>query len=265
MEKILIVDDEPGIRTILYGVLTSAGYRVEAVESGEEAFARLAQQTYDLLCVDLQMTGVDGLEVIRHARATYPHMATAILTGFATVDSAVEALHQGVDDYLVKPASPEAIRRAVRRALNQRQARLEQVDRLARIAAEVQSLLGTPARMEGKTIPSERTVFERGPLRVDEAAYQATWNGKPLQLTSTEFKLLAFLAHHAGQALSVQELVAGVQGYHCDPQEARELIKPHLYHLRAAIEPEPAIPRYLINVRGVGYLLQLDDLPLTSP
>lgn len=259
MDHILVVDDEPGIRTILGGVLESAGYKVDAVASGEEALAALDGSEYDLLLVDLQLTGMDGLGVIDAAKRQQPQLATVILTGFATVDSAIAALHRGVDDYLVKPARPEAIRNAVSRALARRRAAEAQNARLARIASELQTLLREPsAAATTSTEPPHITLLKRGPLEVDESGYRARWQGELLELTLTEFKLLAYMARHEGDVLSPQQLVAAVQGYHCSLQEARELIKPHLYRLREVLEHDASQPRYLQNVRGVGYVLRLE-------
>jgi DNA-binding response OmpR family regulator len=255
MERILVVDDEPGIRKVLCGTLESAGYQVDSAESGEAALERLAQSDYDLILVDIQMSGLDGLGLIERARADHPDLAAVILTGFATVDSAVWALHENVDDYLVKPARPDAIRAAVRRALERRRAAQAQTTTLARIASDLQTLLG---KSPSPADPANSAPLQSGPLWLDEATHRAEWNRQPLSLTPVEFKLLAHLAHNAGRVFSPQALVAAVQGYQCSPLEARELIKPHLYSLRAKIEPDPTRPRYLVNVRGVGYSLRLE-------
>jgi DNA-binding response OmpR family regulator len=255
MERILVVDDEPGIRKVLHGVLESAGYHVDAADSGEAALERLAQADYDLLLVDIQMGELDGLGLIERARPGHPTLATVILTGFATVDSAVWALHESVDDYLVKPASPDSIRAAVRRALEKRRARLAQAETLARISSDLQTLLGNAPPSAS---PPGQALSQMGPLLLDEAAHRAEWRGQALALTPVEFKLLAYLARNAGKVHSPQALVSAVQGYESSPLEARELIKPHIYSLRAKLEADPANPRYLVNVRGVGYTLRLE-------
>lgn len=272
MERILVVDDELGIRMVLRGVLESAGYDVDEAPNGEVALDILAKSGYDLLLVDLQMAELDGLDLVKQARAANPTLATIILTGFATANAAITALKERVDDFLVKPADPETIRQAVQQALARRRADRERAAALARISSDLQALLGSPPTGQAATTaasPSPPTgageadapavVVTAGPLSLDPAAHQALWHGQPLALTPIQFKLLAYLAEHAGQVQSPQQLVAAVQGYESSPAEARELIKPHLYSLRAVLEPDPANPRYLINIRGVGYLLRLEQ------
>ncbi len=125
------------------------------------------------------------------------------------------------------------------------------------MVSDIQEYLGAvppPPRTTGTATPA---VFQQGPLALDKTTHQAIWHGVPLALTPTQFKLLCCLATRAGQVLSPQELVTAVQGYQCSPKEARELIKPHLYSLRASLEPDPSHPQYLVNVRGVGYKLCL--------
>ncbi|MCI0394422.1 MAG: response regulator transcription factor [Chloroflexi bacterium] len=261
MERILIVDDEPGIRTVLRGVLESTGYQVDEADSGEAALICLAHSDYDLLLVDLQMGELDGLGLIKWIRVNRPDLATIILTGFATVDSAITALREKVDDYLVKPADPTAIRDTVRQTLERRRASQERAAALARMRSDLKILLGDTVVMDQPPVEPAPTspVISCGPLYLDETGHQAIWQGRLLTLTPTQFKLLTCLARHAGQVLSPQTLVTAVQGYECSPSEARELIKHHLYSLRALLEPDPAKPRYLINVRGVGYLLRLEE------
>ncbi len=259
MNRILVVDDEPGIRKVLCGVLENAGYHVDSAESAEAALEQFARADYDLLLVDIQMPGLDGLGLIDRARAARPTLAAVILTGFATVDSAIWALHENVGDYLVKPARPDAIRAAMRRALERRRTTLTQSATLSRISAEIQTLLGDPPPAGGPLPSANQSPYRCGPLLIDEAAHRAEWFGLPLTLTPVEFKLLASFARNADRVLSPQALVAAVHGYDTSPLEARELIKPYIYSLRAKLEPDPTNPRFLVNVRGVGYTLRLDE------
>ncbi len=260
MKHILIVDDEANIRTVLRGALLSPDCRVTTTPNGSEALELLDSEPIDLLLVDLQMDGMTGLEVIRCAKETYPNLATIILTGYATVDSAIAALRDGVDDYLIKPAKPKAIREAVANALQRRQTIQEKDQLLSRIASDIQQLIHTaPASEPSPEFPYKNKAFTKGGLTLNEATFYVCWYDKPLSLTPTEFRLLHYMARHANIVHSPQELVNAVQGYDCSRQEARELIKPHIYRLRSALEADVSDPRILINVRGIGYMLRLED------
>ncbi|MFZ5759912.1 MAG: sigma-54-dependent transcriptional regulator [Thermodesulfobacteriota bacterium] len=116
-KRILIVDDEPIVLKSLQWGLSEQGYAVECAESGEEGLARLEQDSYHLLISDLLMEGMDGIELIKRAKALYPDMAVCLLTGYADLSSAIEALRLGADDYLMKPCEPTELFMRVERAL----------------------------------------------------------------------------------------------------------------------------------------------------
>jgi response regulator RpfG family c-di-GMP phosphodiesterase len=134
-ESILIVDDEPRIRELMLEILESDGYRVAACESGPRALERLRRETFQLLLTDLMMPGMDGLTLIRKTRALDPTIATVILTGHASTDSAVGALRSGVDDYLVKPFEVAELRRVIRGTLEKHRERLASEELLAMLGA----------------------------------------------------------------------------------------------------------------------------------
>ncbi|MFZ5764866.1 MAG: sigma-54-dependent transcriptional regulator [Thermodesulfobacteriota bacterium] len=116
-KRILIVDDEPIVLKSLHWGLSEQGYAVECAESGEEGLARLEQDSYHLLISDLLMEGMDGIELIKRAKALYPDMAVCLLTGYADLSSAIEALRLGADDYLMKPCELTELFMRVERAL----------------------------------------------------------------------------------------------------------------------------------------------------
>ena len=257
MEKLLIVDDERGIRMVLAGMLEKSGYQVDAVENAQTALDRLSLLEYDLLLVDLQMGEIDGITLIERMKTSHPQVALIILTGYPTINTAIQALREGVDDYLVKPASADAIRAAVRRALDRRQANREQAQALTRISQEVHKLMQKQAVSDPDRAP--KSLFHCGQLLLDDSRHLVEWRGRPLALTPIQFRMLFQLALNAGQVLTPQNLASSVQGYDCSPQEAREVIKPHIYALRAALEVDPSRPQVLLNVRGVGYTLHLPE------
>lgn len=272
--RVLVVDDEQNIRLTLNALLSRAGYAVTTAASGEEAVALFERETFDLMLVDLQMPGMKGMEVVAKVREAGHDTIIIVLTGHGSLDSAIEGIRFGIFDYLLKTSDPNQILARVAAGLEERAARRRQSDLLDTIGAAVQELTGgkvtvtvppvaatqpatpPPPPSPAQAEPAGRTLTI-GPLTLDTWHQTATLNGRSLNLTPTEFRLLLCLAEHAGQMLSYTQLVRCAQGYDTTDLEAGELIKPHIHHLRQKIEPEPSAPRYLLNVRGKGYILQI--------
>lgn len=272
--RVLVVDDEQNIRLTLNALLSRAGYSVTTAASGEEAVALFERESFDLMLVDLQMPGMKGMEVVAKVREAGHDAIIIVLTGHGSLDSAIEGIRFGIFDYLLKTSDPNQILARVAAGLEERAARRRQSDLLDTIGAAVQELTGgkvavtappvAPAQPAATPPPPPPTQAEPagrtltiGPLTLDTWHQTATLNGRSLNLTPTEFRLLLCLAEHAGQMLSYTQLVRCAQGYDTTDLEAGELIKPHIHHLRQKIEPEPSAPRYLLNVRGKGYILQI--------
>jgi DNA-binding response OmpR family regulator len=159
-------------------------------------------------------------------------MAAVILTAHGSLESAMAAIREGVDDYLLKPAKPEQVRQAVQRALERR-------DSLQKLEVE------------------EERVVQRGGFFVDLEQHLATRDGKTLELTPQELKLLVHLMQNAPKVVSPPQLVRVVREY--DPEdlyEARQIIKWYIHRLRQQVEPDPSNPQHILNVRGVGYKFQ---------
>jgi DNA-binding response OmpR family regulator len=227
----LVVDDEAGIRFFVDETLTKAGYAVRTAASGQEALDRLRDDAYQLMILDLKLGGrVDGLKVLEAVRWRWPETVVIMLTGHGSLESAMAAIREGVDGYLLKPVEPSELRQAVSEALERR----------ARLGI-------LPGQEEVETL-------ESGPFVIDLAKHIATAHGQPLDLTPREFNLLAHLIQNADRVVTPKELVQAAQGYECDNlYEARQIVKWYIHRLRQKIEPEPSQPTYVLNVRGVGY------------
>ena len=117
---ILLVDDEPNIRTVFSDVLKRAGYRVKAVEDGHKAVKEVEEKTYNLALVDLRMPKMDGIEVLENIKKKKPEIPVIIYTGYGSVTTAVEAMRKGAADYLNKPFSPEELKLAIKKVLEQK-------------------------------------------------------------------------------------------------------------------------------------------------
>jgi DNA-binding response OmpR family regulator len=246
-----VVDDEPAIRSFLLRVLEHEGYEVWAVGDGQEALQQLETMSCDLLLTDIKMDRLDGVELLQEARSRYPDLAVILLTGHATVPSAIAALREGAYDYLLKPVKNEDIVTAVAAGLHERERR-QRRDRLEKVAAQFANALQSD---EITTVEPPRRIVTSGKLRLDTAAYQAVLEDTPLDLTLTEFRLLLKLARAQGGALDYVKLVQAACGYTCERHEAREIIGTHVLNLRQKLGIESGQPYYVESVRGVGYRL----------
>lgn len=252
--RILLVDDEPGIRLTFGPLLQRAGYEVMVAEGGEQAIALLDQHGFDVLIVDLHMPDMHGLQVAAAARARQPDITTLVLTGHGSLDTAIEALHLQVFDYLLKTADPHEVLERVHAAMAAHTHMARQHMLLDAITSAADTL-----RIERFDEPpqtaNEHVSISIGAIHLDGWRQTVTIDGRTTPLTPTEFRVLRCLMDHAGALIPYTQLVECVQGYELGEQEASELIKPHIHHLRQKLEPNPAEPQYVLNVRGKGYML----------
>jgi DNA-binding response OmpR family regulator len=249
---ILVVDDERAMRESLEEILTLEGFQVTLAESGEAALDVLRQTPVDLILLDLKMKGMDGLQVTEAAKQISPDTVIVMLTAHGTLESAISAMRRGAFDYLLKPASVSEIIASVQRGLSHRAQMLRQRDLVGLMQRAIHELQ-VPAGAEAAEPQPDRYLRLRG-LSLDLQRHVAQAQDQLLDLTLTEFKMLAYLMNHPDQVISPRELVSAVQGYDADEHEARAIVRVHIRRLRQKIEPDPDEPQYVLNVRGVGYL-----------
>jgi DNA-binding response OmpR family regulator len=228
----LVVDDEDRICFYLKDTLERVGHIVTTATSGEEALEILRDARFDLALLDLRLGGrVDGMQVLEAIRWRWPAMAVIILTAHGTLETAVEAIRQEVDGYLLKPVEPSEVRLAAEEALERRR-RITRADQRR----------------------ADERVLQEGPFEIDLETHTARLSGEELELTPQEFDLLVHLIQNAPRVIGPPELVQVVRKYKPESMyEARQIIKWYIHRLRRKVEPEPSNPRYIINVRGVGY------------
>ncbi|MDZ4718239.1 MAG: response regulator transcription factor [Roseiflexaceae bacterium] len=254
--RVLVVDDEKNIRLTLSTLIQRAGYDVTSAEGGAEAIGLLSTQRYDLLLVDLKMPEIDGMQVVAAARQQDADLAIIVLTGHGSLDTAVEGIQFNIFDYLLKTTEPSQVVERVRAGLAAHADAQRRKNLLDTVDMAVRELRGGRPLDGSGTGTTERVVIV-GPLQLDTWRQLASLNNKTLPLTPTEFRVLLCLAEHVGTMMGYAQLVKCAQGYEASELEAGELIKPHIHHLRQKLEPDPSQPRYILNVRGKGYLLSV--------
>ncbi|RMG96635.1 MAG: DNA-binding response regulator [Chloroflexi bacterium] len=259
--KVLVVDDEPNIRNGLQAVIRSDGHVVQVAGDMTEALACLEGFSCDVAVVDICMPGQTGIELLGVIRERWPYVSVVILTGQGTLETAISAVRGGAMDYLLKPAAPAVIRRTVQKALAKSRQRQEQARLLDALREGLHRLEMLPADGEEVERREKRPYFgnhiQVGDIHIDLAAHEVQVGGQQISLSPSEYRLLVTLANHVNQVLDYVTLVAEVLQYDAEPWEARELIKRHIFTLRQKIEPDPAHPRYIHNIRGIGYRLSL--------
>ena len=256
--RILIVDDEAVARISLAEVLRLEGYDVQMAASGEEALRLVERQPFDLMVVDLKMPGMDGIQLTEAVQNRAPDTVIILLTAFATLETAIEAIRRGAHDYLLKPCPIPQILESVRKGLDksrQERRRRELVARLERTVSEL--VAAEQGAVSANATPRAKGLLRVQDVELDRDRHTVTVGGRAVNLTPTEFKLLVCLMENAGQVCTPQELVRRAQGYETDPWGARAIVRVHVRRLRQKLEPDPSRPRYVINVRGVGYLFPI--------
>jgi len=243
--RILVVDDEADVRQVLRTALEGRGYRVDEAASGEEALARLASRRYDLLLLDLRMEGMNGVGVMERVRLSRPDLPIIILTGYATLESAIAAVRCGAADYLMKPVSVHEIARAVRRALQQTEPRGPESDGPAS---------APPDRSEGE-------ILAVGPLTLNlkTGCLLVAGEGEKREafLTPSEAAVLACLMRSPGEVVTYQALAQEAWHLSPDPGQPRDMVRVMIHRLRRKVEPDPQHPTLIQTVFGRGYLLQI--------
>ncbi len=251
--QILIVDDERVLRHTLAGLFEYIGYQVSEAASGREALEHLRRQTFDVVILDLKMPEMDGTEVLKAARPLAPDTVFILLTAYGTMDSAIAAIRHGAFDYLLKPSPVREIFHAVETGLAERQRRLAGGDPMVLLERALNGLRSS-RQVAMPSSPPER-FLQAGDITVDTSKRLAILDGRPVELTTTEFDLLVYLMRHRERVVSCSELVTHLRGCEMDERDARVFLRSHVHRLRHKLEPDPAQPERIVTVRGSGYML----------
>ncbi|MDA2926428.1 response regulator transcription factor [Acidobacteria bacterium AH-259-G07] len=220
MARILVVEDEPSIALGLEDDLKLEGYQVEVVSDGETASRRAREGSFDLIILDLMLPQKGGFEVCRELRRAGLETPIIMLTAKTHEAEKVLGLELGADDYVTKPFSPLELRARVKAVLRRSQGELPEVYRF-------------------------------GDCEIDFHRFEVRRAGKPVKLTSLEFKLLTALVRNRGRVLNRDQLLDLVWG--SDTFVTDRVVDTHITNLRKKIESGPDQPRYLVSIRGMGY------------
>ena len=230
--NILILDDEAEMRALLQRYLTSQGFAVQAATSAQQLDTLLARRSFDVLVLDLMMPGESGLEICRRLRAAGETIPILMLTAKGDPVDRIVGLEMGADDYLPKPFEPREL------------------------AARLHAMVRRQKMYGDGTGGASEEIIQFGPFRLDLGSRTLMRAGEPVALTSGEFALLRALARNPGRPLGRERLVAlaaGKSGVRSELATDRS-IDVQVLRLRRLIEDDPAAPRYIQTVWGVGYL-----------
>jgi two-component system, OmpR family, response regulator ResD len=221
MTQVLVVDDEPMIREIVVRYLERDGFATLEAADGDRARELVERESPDLVVLDLMLPGTDGLELCRWIRSR-SSLPVIMLTARGEESDRIVGLELGADDYVTKPFSPREL------------------------AARVRTVL---RRAELDLVTNERLAFDG--LVIDSSSREVTRRDEPIRLTAREFDLLWFMASHPRRVFAREQLMRRVWGYSAAVDTGTVTV--HMRRLREKIEEDPARPRYLETVWGVGY------------
>jgi DNA-binding response OmpR family regulator len=224
MKHILVVDDEPKIAEIARDYLERAGFRVTTAGNGADALAIARTRRPDLIVLDLALPKMDGLDVTRTLRK-HSNVPIIMLTARVDESDKLIGLELGADDYVTKPFSPKEL--------------------VARVRAVF--------RRAGNDVaaPERRDVISAGDVTLDRRRMQASVGKQSIDLTATEFELLATLASQPGRVFTRAQLLDAIRGVEVESFD--RAIDAHVKNVRRKLEPDPRNPRYILTVHGVGY------------
>jgi two-component system, OmpR family, phosphate regulon response regulator OmpR len=231
-EKILIVDDDPGLSSLLERFFTSKGYRARAVANAEQMDRLLAREVFHLVVLDLMLPGEDGLSACRRLRAANNQVPIIMLTAKGDELSRIRGLELGADDYLAKPFNPDELMARVKAVLRR----------------QAPAVPGAPG--------SEDESVSFGDYELSLATRELKRGDEVHMLTTGEFAVLKALVMHAREPLTRDKLMNLARGREWDALERS--IDVQISRLRRLIEPDPSKPRYIQTVWGVGYVFVPD-------
>ena len=223
--NVLIVEDEPDFQSLIQTILHEAGYQTEIIDNGKEAIDLLQMTSYDIILLDWNLPGMQGIEVCRNVRR-WSNIPILMVTSHTSIEELITALDSGADDYITKPFQSDELLARMRAVLRRKEAFFEE----------------------------DRDQISSGGILINFDSQEVWSHGKHVELTPTEFNLFAYLTRNDGQVLTYDQLLDHLYG----PDEARKRhdLFVHISRLRKKLEPDPDEPRYILTRWGVGYMFK---------
>ncbi len=223
-KNILVVDDEPDLVELVLYNLKKEGFQVDSASDGEKALSAIRRGNYDLIILDLMLPGIQGMELCRILRNDIEtsELPIIMLTAKGEEVDRIVGLEMGADDYIAKPFSPREL--------------------VARVKAVLR---------RSREKPVGQKILKIGPIEIDRERYLVSVKTKPIKLSATEFKLLLFLAERRGKVFSRDQLLDAI--WRDEAFVEPRTVDVHIRRLRSNIEEDPARPRYIKTMRGIGY------------
>lgn len=225
-KRLLIVDDDEQIRELLTFDIAQSGYVVDSATDGEEGLKKALSNNYDLILLDVMMPKMNGYEVCKNIRLTYPNIPILMLTAKGTLNDKTQGFDCGADDYIIKPFEIQEV--------------------LLRIRALLR-------RGDIGVAKNQKEILRAGDIEILPDSLEAQINDKKVKLTPTEFEILYCLMQHMNSSVTLATLLNEVWGY--DSDEDVRMVRVHVGGLRSKIEQNARTPKYLHTVINVGYKL----------
>ena len=230
MKKVLVVDDEPSIVTLLTFNLEKEGYKVISADDGQIGLELALEQSFDFIILDVMLPSIDGIAITQKLRQEKIDTPILILTAKDDQVDRIIGLEIGADDYLTKPFSPREV-----------------LARMKAIFRRVES-------RNNQTVEAEPEYLSSGQITADLTNYQVTVDDRPIELTPKEFELLVYFMKRKDRVIDRDTLLDRIWNFDFAGQS--RIVDVHVSHLREKIERDPKHPKYLITVRGFGYKFQ---------
>ena len=225
--RILVIEDNKDLAHLLEIHLRDLSYEVDLAFDGDKGIAMAEAGNYDLIILDLMLPGLDGLEICRRLRTRPPYTPILMLTAKSSELDRVLGLEMGADDYVTKPFS------------------------IRELMARVKAIFRRIEQVKSEQEAGDQAIIHAGDLTIDPEKRKVSIKGEPIDFTAKEFDLLLHFAKHPGRVYTRSQLLDEVWGYGHDGYE--HTVNSHINRLRAKIEENPAQPRYILTVWGVGY------------